>query len=130
MGSLALIRFIDFGLYRLLTKIMSDRIVKLNKLIKEHLGEIFQRELSIKPGVFLTIAKVDTSSDIRYTRVSISVFPYKESDYAMKTLSKEMYRIQGALNKKLKMRPLPRLEFILDSTEEEADKIEKILAEI
>lgn len=114
----------DFPVY------MSDRIVKLNKLIKEHLGEIFQRELSIKPGVFLTIAKVDTTPDIRYTRVSISVFPYKDSDYIMKTLSKEIYSIQGALNKKLKMRPLPRLEFILDSTEEEADKIEKILTKI
>ena len=109
---------------------MSDRIVKLNKLIKEHLGEIFQRELSLKPGLFLTIAKVDTTPDIRYTRVSISVFPYKENDYAMKTLSKEIYSIQGELNKKLKMRPLPRIEFILDSTEEEADKIEKILTEI
>lgn len=109
---------------------MSDRIVKLNKLIKEHLGEIFQRELSLKPGVFLTIAKVDTSSDIRYTRISISVFPYKDSDYVMKTLGKEIYTIQGELNKKLKMRPLPRLEFILDSTEEEADKIEKILTQI
>ena len=109
---------------------MSDRIVKLNKLIKEHLGEIFQRELSLKPGLFLTIAKVDTTPDIRYTRVSISVFPYKENDYAMKTLSKEIYSIQGELNKKLKMRPLPRIEFILDSTDEEADKIEKILTEI
>lgn len=109
---------------------MSERITKLNKLIKQHLGEIFQRELSLKPGLFLTIAKVDTTPDIRYTRVSISVFPYKESDYALKTLNKEIYSIQGALNKKLAMRPLPRIEFILDSTEEEADKIEKILKEV
>ncbi|KKQ07167.1 MAG: hypothetical protein US16_C0001G0003 [Candidatus Moranbacteria bacterium GW2011_GWE2_36_40] len=48
----------------------------------------------------------------------------------MKTLAKEIYSIQGALNKKLKMRPLPRLQFVSDSTEEEADKIEKILAQI
>lgn len=26
---------------------MSERITKLNKLFKEHLGEIFQRELSL-----------------------------------------------------------------------------------
>lgn len=109
---------------------MSERIVKLNKLFKEHLGEIFQRELSLKPGVFLTIAKVDTTPDLRYTRVSISVFPFKDTDYAMKTLAKEIYSIQGALNKKLKMRPLPRLQFVSDSTEEEADKIEKILTQI
>jgi ribosome-binding factor A len=109
---------------------MSERIVKLNKLFKEHLGEIFQRELSLKPGVFLTIAKIDTSRDLRYTRVSISVFPFDQSNYAIKTIEKEIYSIQGALNKKLKMRPLPRLQFILDSTEEEADKIEKILIQL
>lgn len=109
---------------------MSERIQKINKLIKRHLGEIFLKELSLKPGLFLTISKVDTTPDLRYTQVSISVFPYKEADYAIKTLSKELYSIQGSLNKKLKMRPLPRLGFKLDPTEEEADKIEKILLEI
>jgi len=106
---------------------MSERIQKINKLIKKHLGEILARELSLKPGVFLTVAKVDTTSDLRYTQVFISVFPFKENNYALKALSHEMYSIQGALNKKLQMRPLPRLEFKLDSTEEEADVIEKIL---
>jgi ribosome-binding factor A len=109
---------------------MSERVLKINKLIKQHLGEILARELSIKPGLFLSVAKVDTSSDLRYTRISISVFPFKEADYAMKTLKKEAYVLQGALNKKLQMRPLPRLMFILDNTEEEADKIEKILTQI
>jgi ribosome-binding factor A len=106
---------------------VSERIQKINKLIKKHLGEILVRELSLKSGVFLTIAKVDTMPDLRYTQVFISVFPFKENNYALKALSNEMYSIQGALNKKLQMRPLPRLEFKLDSTEEEADVIEKIL---
>lgn len=109
---------------------MSERIAKINELIKRHISEILTRNLSLKPGIFLTVSKVDTTPDLRYTRIFISVFPHKESDYAIKTLSKEMYSIQGALNKKLSMRPLPRLEFHLDSTEEEADKIEKILADL
>ena len=109
---------------------MSERTIKLNKLIKRHLGEIFLKELSLKPGLFLTVSKVDTTPDLRYTQVFISVFPYKESNYAIKTLAKELYSIQGSLNKKLKMRPLPRLKFELDPTEENADKIEKILLEI
>jgi ribosome-binding factor A len=109
---------------------MSDRIAKLNKLIKQHLGEILSKEISIKSGVFLTISKVDTTRDLRYTRVSISVFPFKESNYVIKTLSKEMYPIQGSLNKKLNMRPLPRIQFQIDETEERADEIEKILLEI
>ena len=109
---------------------MSERIAKINKLIKRDLAEILVRELNLKPGIFLTVAKVDTSRDLRYAKVFISVFPYKESNYALKTLSKEMYSIQGELNKKLKMKPLPRLQFELDSTEEEADKIEKILLKL
>jgi len=109
---------------------MSERIAKLNKLIKKHISEILTRKLSLKPGVFLTVSKVDTSRDLRYTRVFLSVFPHKDSDYAMKTISKELYAIQGELNKKLDMKPLPRLEFHQDSTEEEADKIEKILLDL
>ena len=106
---------------------MSERIQKVNKLIKCHLGEIFLKELSLKSGLFLTISKVDTTPDLRYTQVFVSVFPYKEGGYAMKTLSKKIYFIQGLLNKKLAMRPLPKITFHLDSTEEKADEIEKIL---
>jgi len=109
---------------------MTERILKLNKLIKKHISEILTRELSLKPGVFLTVSKVDTTANLRYTRISLSVFPHKEADYALKTIAKELYTIQGELNKKLAMKPLPRLEFRLDSTEENADKIEKILLEI
>jgi len=109
---------------------VSQRIIQLNSLIQNHLGEIFQRELSLKPGVFVTISKVDTTDDVRYTRVSLSVFPYKESNYALKAIGNEKYAIQGALNRRLAIKPLPRLVFQIDSTEEKADEIEKILLQI
>lgn len=109
---------------------MSQRIIKLNKLIRTYLGEILQRELSLKTGVFVTISKVDTSPDLRYTRVSLSVFPFKDSDYALKTINKEKFSIQGALNRRLALKPLPRLVFQIDPTEEKADEIEKILLQI
>lgn len=109
---------------------MSQRIAKINELIKAHINDIILKDLSLKEGVFVTIARVDTSSDLRYTHISFSIFPEKERDYVMKTLAKEIYKIQGALNKKLHMRPLPRINFELDTTESKADKIEKLLKEI
>lgn len=109
---------------------MSLRIEKINELVKKDVAEIIMRELSLKAGVFVTIPKVDTTPDLRYTRVSVSIFPDKEIDYVMKTLQKEMYRIQGSLNKKLHMRPLPKIEFKLDMTESQADEIERLLKEI
>jgi len=109
---------------------MSARTVKINELVKQHVNDIILKELSLKSGVFVTIAKVDTTPDLRYTRIFVSVFPEKEIDYVEKTLTKELYRIQGALNKKLHMRPLPKIQFITDLTESKADEIEKLLKQI
>jgi len=109
---------------------MSQRIAKINELVKTHVNSIILKNLSLKEGVFITIAKVDTTSDLRYTRIFVSIFPEKEREYAMKTLDHEIFKIQGALNKKLRMRPLPKIVFQLDTTEEKADEIEKLLKEI
>ena len=109
---------------------MNTRLPKINELIKHAIAEIISRELDLKPGVFVTVSKVDTTADLRYTRISVSIFPEKEIEYAMRTLEKELYYIQGKLNKKLSMRPLPRIELKVDYTEAKADKIEKLLKEI
>jgi len=109
---------------------MSQRTTKINELIKQHVNDIILKELSLKSGVFVTISKVDTTPDLRYTRIFVSIFPEKEIDYIEKTLKKEMYRIQGALNKKLFMRPLPKIKFITDMTESKADEIERLLKQI
>lgn len=109
---------------------MTERITKINSLIHRYLGEIISQELSLKAGVFVTVAKVDTTPDLRYTRIFVSIFPEKEINYALKTLEKELYRIQGRLNKKLTMRPLPKIEFKIDLTESRADEIEKLLKKI
>ncbi|HAI73986.1 MAG TPA: 30S ribosome-binding factor RbfA [Candidatus Moranbacteria bacterium] len=108
----------------------TDRLPKINDLVRKYVNEIILKELSLKSGIFITIAKVDTSPDLRYTRVFVSVFPEKEFGYALKTLEKELYAIQKSLNKKLRMRPLPRVEFRNDFTESKADKIEKLLKEM
>jgi ribosome-binding factor A len=109
---------------------MSTRIPKINELIKSHINEIITKDLSLKSGVFVTVSKVDTTPDLRYTRIFVSIFPEKDIPYAEKTLTKELYRIQGALNKKLYMRPLPKIQFITDMTESKADEIEKLLRQI
>lgn len=109
---------------------MSHKIEKLNELVRKNLNEIILKDLSLKAGVFVTIARVDVSPDLRYARVLVSIFPEKETSYALETLRHEMYRLQGALNKKLSMRPLPQIRFELDTTEAKADEIEKLFQEI
>jgi len=109
---------------------MSNRIQKINEVIKSYINDILLKNLSLKSGVFLTISKVDTTSDLSYTRVFVSIYPEKEINYGLKTLEKEIYRIQGHLNQKLRIKKNPKIEFHLDDTESRADKIEKLLQEI
>jgi ribosome-binding factor A len=107
-----------------------SRIERINELIKQTLGDIIAKELELPLGVFVTIAKVDTSADLRYARVFVSVYPEKKFSAVLDVLRKRVYFMQGILNKKLHMKPLPRIEFIADWTEVEADKIEKLLKEL
>jgi ribosome-binding factor A len=109
---------------------MSLRQEKVNALIKQQVAELMTREINFKTGILVTISKVDTSPDLRYTQIFVSVFPEKESEYAIKTLKKESFNLQGKLNKKIVMKPLPRIEFKLDPTEIKADEVEKLLQQI
>ncbi len=109
---------------------MSQRIEKANSLIQEIVAEIIRKDLSLKPSVFVSILKVDTSSDLRYARVFLSVYPASEGDYAFKTLQKELHRIQKALNQKLQMKILPKIIFQLDNTQEKVDQLEEIFQKI
>lgn len=109
---------------------MAHRIEKINELIKQKVAEILMRELALKPGIFMTIAKVDTTPDLRYTRIFMSVFPENEARYVFTALEREISRIQGRLNKVLAIKTIPRIQFRLDTTEVAADKIEKLFQEI
>lgn len=108
----------------------SLRLEKVNELLQHTIGAILTKDISFKIGVFVTIARVSTSPDLKQSKVLTSVFPAQEGQYVLQTLKKELYRLQGILNKQLHMRPLPRIHFSLDMTEEEAQKVEDILRDL
>lgn len=109
---------------------MTQRIDKINDLLRDNLSRIISRDLSLKTDVLVSIIKVDTSKDLRYARVFVSVFPEDQRDYAQKTLRKEMYRIQGLLNDALTLKILPRIEFIIDTTQQQVSRFEDLFDQI
>lgn len=106
---------------------MSERIIKVNDLLRDLVAEALISQLSLKPGVFPTIAKVSTSKDLRHSTIAISVFPESEENYVKTALKNDLRTLERYVHGKLYMKPLPRLRFILDSTEQKADEVEKIL---
>jgi ribosome-binding factor A len=106
---------------------MSERLHKVNDLVRDHLGEIIRTELALKAGVFVTLTKVATSKDLRHASVYLSVFPEGEENYVEKTLTREQRKIERALHAKLYMKPLPKIRFVIDDTAGRADEVEKLL---
>ncbi len=109
---------------------MSRRIEKIDDLVRDAVADILLKHLSFKKGVFVSVIRVDTTKDLGYAQVFVSVFPIEEQEYAIKTISKELYRIQGLLNKKLCSKITPRLRFVLDTTQQNMTDIEKVFQQI
>ena len=109
---------------------MSHRLEKINQLLRTLLAEIVQKDLSLKTGVMVSVLKVDTSRDLRYSNVFLSVFPAQEKGYVVNTLQKEIVRIQKIISQKTSLKNTPRLRFLADDTQEKAAEIEAILSRI
>ncbi|MBU4284750.1 30S ribosome-binding factor RbfA [Patescibacteria group bacterium] len=105
---------------------MKNRIDRVNELIKKKIAEIIFKEILIQ-NALITVQSVDTSKDLKYTRIKVSVFPFKYSEEALKILKKQSPNLQKVLNRAIKIKFVPRIRFILDRTEERAGRIERIL---
>lgn len=106
------------------------RVRKFNELIRVELGKIIFDFLEVKSGILVTITRVITAPDLFSTAVFISVWPDNKSGELFGKLNHSVYKIQQLLNKKLKIRPVPKILFKYDKNPGEASEVEKILKEI
>jgi ribosome-binding factor A len=109
---------------------MSHRLEKINELIKQELGKIFLEEEEFDPDVLVTILNVKTSQDLLQATVIFSVWPTQQGEKILKKLSRHIFHIQQILNKKIRMRPVPKICFVLNADEAESQKIETLIEAI
>ena len=102
---------------------------KLNMLLRDELGKIIDREIEFPEGSLVTITHVVTSPDLRYATVLLSILN-ADPNRILEMLDKNVYPIQQQLNRKLRMRPVPRIRFAVDEEEVRRESVERSLAEI
>ena len=105
---------------------VSQRILRVNQLLKQEVSQSLSREIDFD-GVLVTITKVDASDDLKQAKVKISVMPTEKSEQVLRILEKNIYHLQQILNKKLTMKTVPKIRFVIDQTEVKAQRIEEIL---
>lgn len=109
---------------------MSNRIPKVNELIKREISKMMLREIEFPKDALVTVTRVETSSNLSDSNIYISVLPENKIEKVLERLKKQMYFIQQKFNNNVKMRPLPRLKFLKEKETQEADKIEGLLEKL
>lgn len=109
---------------------MSNRIQRVESLIQEELGKILLRNVEFSAGVLVTITRVEASVDLANARVYIGVLPQTESKKILGILNKIVYALQKTLNKRLRMRPIPKIRFIEEKETGRAARVEELLEEL
>lgn len=108
---------------------MSLRTEKVEATIKEELGVVIARSAPLEDAL-ATITKVSCSADLKYACISLSVLPENRSGSALKTLKKHSREYEGALRKRLRLRAIPKLNWVIDGQERYVVELEKTYQEL
>lgn len=109
---------------------MSDRITKLNDLLRDEVGQILADEFIQDKNTLVTVTGADVSRTLEHATIGISVYPLSKSEDTLSKIKKHIYPIQQVLNKRLRMRPVPKIRFEIDRSQEQAERIEKLLKKL
>ena len=104
---------------------VTDRMKKFDELIQQ---ELSKELLSQFPGVIFSLTQVHVSKDLSFAKVWVSSIDNPIGLVErFNQVSAEMRKI---LSKKVVARRVPSFRFVVDDTEEKAEKIDKLFEEL
>lgn len=109
---------------------MTKRIPQVNQLIKEEVSKIIFKEADLPEDVLVTCTRVDASPNLTQAKVYISCLVEEKTDRIIEILNNQIYELQQMLNKRLEMRPVPKIAFVKETETVGAGRIEEILEDI
>ena len=100
---------------------------KIENLLREELAKILDRDVEFPERTIVTVTRVKSSVDGHYANAFVSILGADPAG-ALAMLKKTIYHIQKSINKKLRIRPVPRIAFKIDAEEFNRERVEKQLA--
>ena len=111
----------------------SKRQKQVGKLVKEELGDIFQREgYNVVDGGMVSISKVIMTPDLLEARVYLSLFQIKEPAHLLQQIKEKGWEFRKLLGERLRnqLRRVPELHFFNDDTLDYVFKMEDLFKKI
>lgn len=104
------------------------KLEKMNSIIQAELGEILRPYLSEMPGI-ISISRAEVSRDMRWVKIWLSIIAADESEI-VKHLERNLYDIQGQLNRKIARKMVPRIQFFVDISGQHAAHLNEVFKQI
>ena len=106
----------------------SVRVERINSEIQKAISHIIDNEVrDPQIDAIISVSNVETTPDLSYCRVFINSIGNTPEDEVLARIKGAAGFIRGRLSKMIKLRITPRLEFMRDTAEEYALKINNIL---
>jgi len=106
------------------------RSVRVSDLIREEVADILQNKVKHKTIGFVTVTGAKVSDDLRNATIYMSVLNAEDSDRTVSKLNALGPFVKGELAKRLKMKYIPSLRFMVDEAIAYGMKIDKLFDEI
>lgn len=106
---------------------MRYRRLRVQDLLREEISLIIQREMQDRGLGFITVVEVRMSEDLKIGKVYVSIYGDEETQKnSFEALKKSKGYIKFLLGKRVQLRYMPELTFVLDDTLERAQRLEEI----
>ena len=103
----------------------SDRV---SQQIKDIISTLFTSKVSIKGSGLITITRVKTSDNLRFSRIYLSFLDNKiEANQLIDLMNSNIKEYRFDLGKSLKMQYVPKIKFYYDNTFEEIEHIAELI---
>jgi ribosome-binding factor A len=107
-----------------------ERMRRVDEAMKKVVSETIPTLKDPRIG-FVTVTAVETSRDLDHAKVWLSVFgSEKQRDRTLEALEGAAGIIQGRINRELKLRRTPQLEFVHDRAVEGGVRMTKLIDEL
>ena len=95
---------------------MNIKIERINHMIMEEVSKILMLEVKDERFKFVTVTDCDTSNDLSYCKVYVTVLEQEKRDETLKALNNASSFIRGELAKRIEIRHIPELKLNRDKT--------------
>jgi ribosome-binding factor A len=106
----------------------SNRIGRINEEIQKELSALFRtlKDPRVQGGM-VTITHVDTTSDLRYSRIFVSVLDKEQEKDVLRGLKSAAGYLRRELGAAIRLRYTPELQFVADDSIEYGANILEML---